>query len=106
MSSTDFACESSKSKIQKFAAEFRVDASIAHDSRAIHHFQVLASNHCLFSSTTTSYLSYSRSKMADPEKDLAKLSKEQEKEDAAFLDNLEKESKEFDKVSLSSMRRD
>lgn len=37
--------------------------------------------------------------MAEPEKDLAKLSKEQEKEDAAFLDNLEKESKEFDKVS-------
>lgn len=33
-----------------------------------------------------------------PEKDLAKLSKEQEKEDAAFLDNLVKESKEFDKV--------
>ena len=33
-----------------------------------------------------------------PEKDLEKLSKEQEKEDAAFLDNLVKESKEFDKV--------
>ncbi|KAK4494927.1 hypothetical protein PRZ48_014283 [Zasmidium cellare] len=37
--------------------------------------------------------------MAEPEKDLAKLSKEQEKEDAAFLANLEKESKEFDKDS-------
>ena len=39
-------------------------------------------------------------KMAEPEKDLAKLSKEQEKEDAAFLANLEKESKEFDKVCI------
>ena len=38
--------------------------------------------------------------MAEPEKDLAKLSKEQEKEDAAFLANLEKESKEFDKVCI------
>ncbi|KAF2164761.1 hypothetical protein M409DRAFT_24666 [Zasmidium cellare ATCC 36951] len=37
--------------------------------------------------------------MAEPEKDLEKLSKEQEKEDAAFLANLEKESKEFDKDS-------
>ncbi|KXS97432.1 hypothetical protein AC578_8820 [Pseudocercospora eumusae] len=33
----------------------------------------------------------------EPEKDLAKLEKEQELEDAAFLDNLEKESKEFNK---------
>lgn len=38
--------------------------------------------------------------MAEPERDLEKLSKEQAKEDAAFLDNLEKESKEFDKVRL------
>lgn len=37
-------------------------------------------------------------KPPEPEKDLEKLSKEQELEDAAFLDNLEKESKEFDKV--------
>lgn len=34
----------------------------------------------------------------EPERDLAKLSKEQELEDAAFLENLAKESKEFDKV--------
>ncbi|CAK4030383.1 Hypothetical predicted protein [Lecanosticta acicola] len=34
-----------------------------------------------------------------PEKDLSKLSKEQRKEDAAFLDNLDRESKEFDKDS-------
>ncbi|KXT09511.1 hypothetical protein AC579_7187 [Pseudocercospora musae] len=40
------------------------------------------------------------SKMADskePEKDLAKLEKEQELEDAAFLENLERDSKEFNK---------
>lgn len=34
----------------------------------------------------------------EPEKDLAKLEKEQELEDAAFLENLEKDSKEFNKV--------
>lgn len=38
--------------------------------------------------------------MGEPEKDLAKLTKEQALEDAAFLDNLDKESREFDKVSL------
>lgn len=38
--------------------------------------------------------------MAEPEKNLDKLTKEQAAEDAAFLDNLEKESKEFDKVQL------
>lgn len=37
--------------------------------------------------------------MADPEKDLDKLRKEQEKEDADVLASLDKESKEFDKVS-------
>ena len=36
--------------------------------------------------------------MGEPEKNLEKLEKEQEVEDAAFLRNLEKESKEFDKV--------
>lgn len=35
----------------------------------------------------------------EPEKDLKKLEEEQAKEDAALLANLEKESKEFDKVS-------
>lgn len=38
--------------------------------------------------------------MAEPEKKLEKLEKEQELEDAAFLQNLEKESKEFDKVRI------
>jgi DnaJ family protein C protein 8 len=37
----------------------------------------------------------------EPEKDVAKLTKEAELEDAAFLDNLAKESKEFDKVEES-----
>ena len=36
--------------------------------------------------------------MGEPERKLEKLEKEQEIEDAAFLQNLEKESKEFDKV--------
>ena len=36
--------------------------------------------------------------MAEPEKDLEKLRKEQEKEDADLLADLDKESKEFDKV--------
>lgn len=34
-----------------------------------------------------------------PERDFEKLSKEQEVEDAAFLANLDKEAKEFSKVS-------
>ncbi|EME40908.1 hypothetical protein DOTSEDRAFT_74458 [Dothistroma septosporum NZE10] len=37
--------------------------------------------------------------MGEPEKNLEKLEKEQKLEDAAFLDNLEKESKAFDKDS-------
>lgn len=36
--------------------------------------------------------------MAEPEKDLKKLEAEQEREDAALLAILDKESKEFDKV--------
>jgi hypothetical protein len=36
--------------------------------------------------------------MADPQKDLEKLRAEQEKDDADILDELEKESKAFDKV--------
>ena len=42
--------------------------------------------------------------MAEPEKDLKKLEKEQELQDAAFLANLEKDSKEFDKVIYESQR--
>ena len=37
--------------------------------------------------------------MAEPTKDLDKLRKEQELEDAAILAELDKESKEFDKAS-------
>lgn len=40
----------------------------------------------------------------EPEKDLKKLEEEQAKEDAALLANLEKESKEFDKVSPRQLR--
>lgn len=40
----------------------------------------------------------------EPEKDLKKLEEEQAKEDAALLANLEKESKEFDKVSSRKLR--
>lgn len=36
--------------------------------------------------------------MAEPDKDLEKLRKEQAKEDADLLADLDKESKEFDKV--------
>ena len=36
--------------------------------------------------------------MAEPQKDLDKLRAEQEKDDADILDELEKESKAFDKV--------
>ena len=36
--------------------------------------------------------------MAEPEKDFDKLRKEQEKDDADILADLDKESKEFDKV--------
>jgi len=42
--------------------------------------------------------------MAEPEKDLGKLRKEQEKDDADILADLDKESKEFDKVTLQSTR--
>jgi hypothetical protein len=41
--------------------------------------------------------------MAEPQRDLDKLRAEQEKEDADILDDLEKESKAFDKVSSSSL---
>lgn len=44
------------------------------------------------------------SKGNEPEKDLKKLEKQQELEDAAFLANLEKDSKEFDKVIYESGR--
>lgn len=44
------------------------------------------------------------SKGNEPEKDLKKLEKQQELEDAAFLANLEKDSKEFDKVIHESGR--
>ena len=37
--------------------------------------------------------------MAEPEKDLEKLRKEQEKDDADLLYDLDKSSKEFDKVT-------
>ena len=37
--------------------------------------------------------------MAEPEKDLEKPRKEQEKDDADLLADLDKESKEFDKVA-------
>lgn len=37
--------------------------------------------------------------MAEPEKDLEKLRKEQEQDDADLLADLDKETKEFDKVS-------
>ncbi len=37
-------------------------------------------------------------KVPEPEKDLEALEKQQQLEDAAFLANLEKDSKEFDKV--------
>lgn len=40
--------------------------------------------------------------MAEPERDLDKLRAEQEKEDAAIFDELEKESKAFDKVGSLS----
>jgi hypothetical protein len=41
--------------------------------------------------------------MAEPQRDLDKLRAEQEKEDADILDDLEKESKAFDKVRSSSL---
>jgi hypothetical protein len=37
--------------------------------------------------------------MAEPQRDLKKLRAEQEKDDADILDDLERESKAFDKVS-------
>lgn len=40
----------------------------------------------------------SEKKEPEPEKSLKELEKQQELEDAAFLANLEKDSKEFDKV--------
>lgn len=40
----------------------------------------------------------SEKKGPEPEKSLKELEKQQELEDAAFLANLEKDSKEFDKV--------
>jgi hypothetical protein len=40
--------------------------------------------------------------MAEPQRDFDKLQAEQEKEDAAIFDDLEKESKAFDKVTQSS----
>jgi hypothetical protein len=41
--------------------------------------------------------------MAEPQRDLEKLRAEQEKEDADILDDLEKESKAFDKVGSPSL---
>lgn len=41
--------------------------------------------------------------MADPQRDLEKLRKEQEKDDAEILDELEKESKAFDKVCCTAL---
>lgn len=41
--------------------------------------------------------------MAEPQKDLDALRKEQEKDDADILDELEKESKQFDKVRQASV---
>jgi hypothetical protein len=43
--------------------------------------------------------------MAEPQRDLEKLRAEQEKEDADILDDLEKESKAFDKVCNPSLTR-
>jgi hypothetical protein len=40
--------------------------------------------------------------MAEPQRDFDKLQAEQEKEDAAIFDDLEKESKAFDKVTQGS----
>lgn len=40
--------------------------------------------------------------MAEPQRDFDKLQAEQEKEDAAIFDDLEKESKAFDKVTPGS----
>lgn len=42
--------------------------------------------------------------MAEPEKGLDALRKEQEKDDADILDELEKESKAFDKVSYAAVQ--
>jgi hypothetical protein len=47
---------------------------------------------CLRSQTT-------QNTMAEPQRDFDKLQAEQEKEDAAIFDDLEKESKAFDKVT-------
>jgi len=40
--------------------------------------------------------------MAEPQRDFDELQAEQEKEDAAIFDDLERESKAFDKVTQSS----
>jgi DnaJ family protein C protein 8 len=40
----------------------------------------------------------SKAPAPEPERDLKKLEQQQQLEDAAFLANLEKDSKEFDKV--------
>ena len=40
--------------------------------------------------------------MGEPERDLDKLTKEQEKEDAEVLEELDRESKKFDKVRRRS----
>ena len=42
--------------------------------------------------------------MAEPEKDFDKLREEQAKDDADILADLDKESKEFDKVRMCSIR--
>lgn len=44
-----------------------------------------------------------RTIMAEPQKDLDKLRAEQEKDDADILDELEKESKAFDKVGRAGV---